>query len=116
MREINDFNEIPELFPWEPTFSKVIITLKTDSPDSDLELSNNTMSEVQYIVKAGPSAKQYFNTGDKVLIDLEKMLVQERSTEDTRDFVKRIKIDPVEYNGITYGIIEDRFIKAKYIG
>jgi hypothetical protein len=27
----------------------------------------------------------------------------------------QVKIDPIEVDGVTYAIIEDRFIKAKYL-
>ena len=116
MREINDFNEVPELFPWEPTFSKVIITLNTEKVDNDLILSENTISEVQYIIAAGPVARQYFNVGDKVIIDLERMLVRERNPDNATEILERVKVDPIEHNEVTYGIIEDRLIKAKFIG
>ncbi len=113
MRELNNFNEIPELFPWEPTFSKVIITLNTEDPNSDLILSNSTMSQEQYVVAVGPSAKQYFQVGDKVLIDLERMLVRERNPDNSMEVLERVKIDPIDHDGVTYAIIEDRLIKAK---
>lgn len=115
-REINDFNEIPEMFPWEPTFNKVIITLNKVKPDNNLVLSDNTMSEEQYVVAVGPSAKQYFNVNDRVLIDLDKMLVTEINPNDTHEKIQRVKIEPIEYNDVMYAIIDDRLIKAKYKG
>ena len=116
MRELNNLNEIPELFPWEPSFSKVVITLQTEQDDDDLILSDRIMSDKQYIVAAGPTARQYFEVGDKVIIDLKRMLVRERNPENSSEILERVEIDPIEYNGVTYGIIEDRLIKAKYIG
>jgi hypothetical protein len=51
----------------------------------------------------------------KVIIDIEKMMVNVNSeSTNAYEMVKQIKVDPYTYNGVVYGIIEDRFIKAKY--
>jgi len=114
MREIENFNEIAELFPWEPTFNKVIITVKTEEPDNNLILSDNTMSEIQHIVAVGPHTTAFFKVGDKVMIDIEKMIINERlNHNDTHETTPRIKIDLIENEGVAYAIIEDRFIKCK---
>lgn len=111
-REINNFNEIPEFFPWKPTFNKVVITLNKLEPDNKLVLSDNTMSEEQYVVASGWMAEQYVKPGDKVLLDLEKMITTKPNPHDTHEMISTIKVEPIEYEDVTYAIIEDRYIKA----
>lgn len=113
MQEINNFNEIPELFPWEPMFNKVIITLNTEKVDHNLVLSENTMSEIQNVIAVGPYV-QHIKPGDKILLDMEKMMVRENNPNDIHDYSMKVKIDPVEHEGVMYGMIEDRLIKARY--
>jgi hypothetical protein len=107
LKVIKDFNV-------EPMFSKVIITLNSLEVDGNLVLSDNTLSEEQYIVAKG-SAVRELELGQKVIIDIEKMMISVRS-ESTNAYeeVKQIKIDPLVVNGVTYAIVEDRLIKAKY--
>ena len=100
-------------FPIEPLFNKVIITLDNLEADGDLVLSDNVLSDIQHIVAVGPSVNQ-LEVGDKVIIDIEKLMVQVKvETTDAYSLQKQIKIDPIEVEGVVYAIIEDRVIKAK---
>jgi len=112
-REIKDFNEIAEVFPWEPTFNKVIITLNTVEEDDELQLSQSTMSEVQYVIAVGPYVRD-IKVNDKVLIDIKKMVKNEINPHDTHETYPVVNIDPIEHNGVTYAMISDQLIKAKY--
>ena len=104
--------EISKTFPWEPSFNKVYITLNREEFDGELVLSDNTMAEVQYIVAKGPNV-HWFEVGDEVLIDLDKMTVRERNPEDQYEEIERVKFDPV-YEGLqVYALIEDRLIKSR---
>ena len=104
---------IAQTFPLQPMFNKVIVTLNTEEVDHYLVLSDNTMSEEQYVVAYGTHVHE-IALGDKVLLDLEKMMTKERNPENQDEIITRIKIDPVIVDDVTYAIIEDRFIKAKY--
>lgn len=105
--------EMGNTFPIEPMFNKVIITLNTEESDGMLVVSDNTMSEEQYIVAKGEHVHSV-TQGQKVIIDLEKMMSKELNPENTHETISRIKIDPIFIDGITYAIIEDRYIKAKF--
>lgn len=100
-------------FPVEPIFNKVIITLNIEELDGMLVLSDNTMAEEQFIVAKGNHVTQV-EVGDKVMVDLEKLMVKEPNPNNTHEYISRIKLDPIYVNDVTYAIIEDRFIKAKY--
>jgi hypothetical protein len=106
--------EVIKDFNIEPLFSKVIITLNSLEIDGSLVLSDNTLSEEQYVVAKG-SAVRELEPGQKVIIDIEKMMVTVRS-ESTNAYeeVKQVKIDPIVVNNVVYAIIEDRLIKAKF--
>lgn len=106
--------EVSNNFPLEPMFNKVIITLNTEEADDYLELSGNEVSDVQFVVAKGEHVHS-LTVGQKVLVDLEKLMVKERNPENQDEVLTRIKIDPIFIDGVTYALIEDRFIKAKYI-
>lgn len=114
-REIENINQVAELFPWEPSFDKVVITLNTVEEDSELTLSDKTMSDVQYVVAVGPMVNQ-FKVGDKVLIDVNKLIKHNTNPHNTHETYPVINIDPIEHEGYTYTFISDKVIKAKYKG
>ena len=103
-------------FPIEPLFNKVIITLNNLEEDGELILSENVLSDKQYIVAGSFTFKDVtVSPGDEVLIDIEKMMSPVK-TENTNAYeVKmQIKIDPIEVGDNTYAIIDDRLIKGKF--
>lgn len=102
-------------FPYEPMFNKVIVTLNREIPDGNLILSDNMMSEEQFVVAVGPTAQ--VKAGQRVLLDLEKMMVSVKSADnDVYEVIKQIKIDPIEVDNTVFAIIEDRYIKCKIKG
>lgn len=107
--------DIIQTFPLEPMFNKVYITLNKEVEDGELVLSDNVLSEVQYVVSGEVEWRdKKIKPGQKVLIDIEKMMVPVRQeSRDSYETVMQVKIDPVEIDGVMYALIEDRFIKAK---
>jgi len=104
-----------EGFPEQPLGAKVIITLNRDEPDGNLVLSENVMSEVQFIVAKGAMVRDV-EVGQKVRIDIEKMMVTVGTAQyDTHEPIRQIRIDPIVVDGVMYGIIEDRLIKTKVL-
>ncbi len=101
-------------FNEEPLFNKVIITLNTEEVDGNLVLSENTMSEVQYVIAKGSSVHN-LELGQKVRIDLEKLMVAVGVTNNTHETTSQLKISPIQIGEFTCAIIEDRFIKTKFI-
>jgi hypothetical protein len=109
----NDMVKVIETFPLEVFFNKVVITTNTMEPDGDLVLSDNTMDEEQYVVAVGNHVST-LKPGDKVIVDLEKMMVKVPNPENSYEYITSIKIDPIEtINGI-FAMIDDRLIKAKF--
>lgn len=108
-----EVDNLTRSFKLEPTFNKVIVTLNTEVEDGGLVLSDNTLSEVQYIIAKGEHVKS-FELGQKVLLDLDKMMIKEPNPTNQYEMITRIKIDPIIVDGVTFAIIEDRLIKAKY--
>lgn len=96
-------------FTWKPMFNGVVITLNTEVEDGSLVLSDNIMSEEQFVVAAGYNT-QHLEEGDKITIDLEKMMVRERNPHNTDEIITRIKVKPVYFKDYTFGLIEDRTI------
>jgi len=99
-------------FPLEPMFNKVIITLNKEDEDGNLVLSDKVLSEVQFVVSAGETAR--VKAGQKVLIDIEKMMVKVAPSEhNVYEDNYQIKIDPIFVGDNMYALIEDRIIKCK---
>jgi hypothetical protein len=110
-----DVLSIVSQFPLEPMFNKVYITLNKEAADGDLILSDNVLSEIQYVVAGEIEWRdKRIAPGQKVIIDIEKMMVPVRQeSRDSYETVMQVRIDPVEIDGNMYALIEDRFIKAK---
>ena len=104
--------KLAETFPLKPRFNKIIVTLNNVEQDSKLQLSETTLSEPQYIVAIGPMVNG-LELGDRVLIDVEKMMVPVRKdTGDEINTVMQVKVDPVQVGQNTFAFLEDRLIKA----
>jgi hypothetical protein len=99
-------------FNLEPNFNKVIITLNTEELDGNLVLSDNVMSEKQFVVAKGATSR-FVEVNDEVLIDIEKMMIKEQDPNNPYEHISRIKIVPIEFDGYTFGIIDESVIKAK---
>ena len=106
---------IAKTFPVQPLFGKVIITLNNLESDGGLVLSDNILSDRQYVISKGDNVTAV-SVGQEVLIDIDKLMVAVKTeTVDAYQTQMQVKIDPIEVDGVTYAIIEDRFIKAKYL-
>lgn len=100
-------------FPLEPTFNKVYITLNNLEPDGVLTLSDNVLSESQFIVAKGPIVNT-LDVGQKVLIDIEKLMaLKGYESANQYEQVREVKLDLIEIDGNKFALIEDRMIKAK---
>lgn len=113
MARINeDLLHVIENFPIKPVFNKVLITLDKLEADGDLVLSDNILSDTQYVVSKGNFVNEV-NIGDKVIIDIEKMMKSEkREATNVYEDVKVVNIDQIEVDGRMYAFIDDRVIKA----
>jgi hypothetical protein len=111
----DDVLDVIRTFPLEPLFGKVFITLNKLEEDGGLVLSDNILNDVQYVVAGEVQWRDNkVSPGQKVLIDIEKMMVRTRA-ESTNAYeeIMQVKIDPIEVDGVMYALIEERFIKAK---
>jgi len=106
--------EFAKTFPLVPLFGKIVITLNNLGVDGGLVLSENVLSDRQYVIGIGANVLSV-NEGDEVLIDIEKLMVPVKTeTVDAYQTQMQVKIDPIEFEGYTFALIEDRFLKAKY--
>lgn len=109
-----DALEISKEWLEQPMFNKVVITLNTENSLDSLDLSDNTMSQFQYIIAKGTHCRD-IEIGDKVRLDLDKMLVKSINPNNSHEDFSSIKIDPIEFDGKIFAIIEDRLIKTRFI-
>ena len=101
-------------FPIDPLRNKVVITLNKELIEGTLDLSNGTMSEVQYVIAGEVNYRdKVVKPGQKVLLDIRGMMkVVRREVNNQYQEVEQIELDPVKINGQIFAIIDDRFIKA----
>lgn len=105
--------EIANSFPVEPLFGQVVITINKDEADGNLILSDNVMSEIQYVIAKGEHVR-HLELGQKVIINLSKLMSRERNPQNQDEILEGVKIEPLLIDGRLYAIIEDRIIKCKY--
>jgi len=108
----DDVLELIGNFPLEPLFNGVYITVNKLEADGNLILSDNVLSDIQYVVAAGEHS--VVKPGQKVLIDIEKMMVPvKQESNNVYETVMQVKVDLVEVNGDIFALVNDRVIKAK---
>lgn len=105
--------EISKEWIEQPMFNKVVITLNVESSLDSLDLSDNAMDQFQYIIAKGPNCHN-IEVGDKVRIDLEKMSEKVINPNNQHEQLTSIKLDPIEFDGKIFAIIEDRLIKTRF--
>lgn len=112
MLNSQDVQELIKDFPLQPMFGKVIITLNNLENDGQLVLSDNVLSDVQYVLAKGTAVRE-IELGQKVIIDIEKMMVPVKSeSNNAYEMQMQVKIDPIQVGENTFAIIEDRYIKC----
>ena len=117
MENNKNFNEdevirLGSILEFEPMYNDVFITLNTEVEDGSNVLSDNVMSEHQFVIAKGVTAREV-EPGQEVIIDLEKMMVTETDPNNPYEKIQRVKIRPIEISGHMFGIIDERMIKAK---
>lgn len=116
MEEIENFTmddvlDVITDFPVQPLGRKVIVTLNMEEADGQLVLSNNSLDETQFVIAVGTHVKD-FKPGNRVLLDLEKMMEYMPSPENSNERIGQIKMRPIEVNGKVYALINDNVIDA----
>lgn len=109
-----DALEVSKEWLEQPMFNKVVVTLNTENSLDGLDLSDNAMSQFQYIIAKGTHVRD-LEVGDKVRLDLEKMTERKLNPNNSHEDMSTIKLDPIEFDGNIYAIIEDRLIKTRFI-
>ena len=108
-----DALEISKEWLEQPMFNKVVITLNTEKTLDSLDLSDNAMSQFQYIIAKGPNCHN-IDVGDKVRFDLDKMMKKSLNPNNSHEDITSIQLDPIEFDGKIFAIIEDRLIKTRF--
>ena len=108
-----DALEISKEWLEQPMFNKVVITLNTENTLDSLDLSDNAMSQFQYIIAKGSHCRD-IEVGDKVRLDLDKMMKKSLNPNNSHEDITTIQLDPIEFDGKIFAIIEDRLIKTRF--
>ena len=104
--------DLVAIFNLEPNFNKVIVTLNTEEIDGNLVLSDNVIAERQYVI-AKSTTSRFVEVTDEVLLDIEKMMIKEQDPNNPHEYITRVKLTPIDFNGHMFGIIDESVIKAK---
>lgn len=108
-----DALEISKEWLEQPMFNKVVITLNTENTLDGLDLSNDAMSQFQYIIAKGSNVISV-EVGDKVRLSLDKMTSKKLNPNNSHEDITTIELDPIEFDGKIFAIIEDRLIKTRF--
>ena len=108
-----DALEISKEWLEQPMFNKVVITLNTENTLDGLDLSDNAMSQFQYIIAKGKNVTSV-EVGDKVRLSLDKMTSKKLNPNNSHEDITTIELDPIEFDGKIFAIIEDRLIKTRF--
>lgn len=109
-----DALEISREWVEQPMFNKVVITLNTEHILEGLDLSDNAMSQFQYIIAKGPNCHN-IEVGDKVRLDLDKMLKKSINPNNSHEDIATIQLDPIDFQDRVFAIIDDRVIKTRFM-
>ena len=85
-----DALEISKEWLEQPMFNKVVITLNTENTLDSLDLSDNAMSQFQYIIAKGPHCRD-IEVGDKVRLDLDKMMKKSINPNNSHEDITTIQ-------------------------
>ena len=108
-----DALEISKEWLEQPMFNKVVITLNTENALDSLDLSDNAMSQFQYIIAKGVNVISV-DVGDKVRLSLDKMTSKKVNPNNSHEDITTIELDPIEFDSKIFAIIEDRLIKTRF--
>ena len=115
---LKEVQKLIKNFPIKPHRNNMVITVNVEEADGDLVLTNGQFSETQYLIAAGNfhinrENDAFFKAGDKILLDLEKMMVFDPVDENSHERIGRIKIKPIQVDDTMFAIISDSYILAK---
>ncbi len=110
--EMDDVLDLIGKFPLQPRFNGVYITLNSIQNEGSVDFSDSALDESQYVIAVGPVVTD-IKPGNKILLDVEKMMVVTGSeSTNTYEQVKEVKLDLIQVNGDTFALVNDRVIKA----
>lgn len=107
-----ELNKVIKEFNFEPNYGKLIITTNKVEDDGKLITEESALDTIQYVVASGP--RVVYQPGDKILLNVEKLSIQQRSTIDATNVITRIDMAPFEFNNTIFGIIDENKIMGKY--
>lgn len=103
--------ELIKTFPLKPLFNGIYITSNKLEEDGNFVLSDNILSDIQYVVAAGNHST--VQPGDKVIVDLEKLMIPFKTeTNNVYETEMRLKLDLIEVQNNVFVLVNDRVIKA----
>tara|TARA_R110002124_G_scaffold281430_1_gene455725 strand:- start:87030 stop:87404 length:375 start_codon:yes stop_codon:yes gene_type:complete len=108
----DDVLELIKEFPLEPMGRRVYITTNVEEPDGNLILTNNSFDEVQFVLAVGSHVTEV-KAGQKVIIDIEKMLVYENVDDNSHEKRPIVNLKLQEVNGRYFALINDSQILSK---
>lgn len=107
--------ELIKDFPVKPYRNNLIITVNVADADGEVVLTNAQFAEEQYILALGDyfAKEGALTVGDKIILDLEKMMVFSSPDNNSHERIGRIKLKPIDVNGTMFAIISDNVILAR---
>ena len=98
-------------FPVKPRRGRLIVTVNMREDDGSLVLSDTKFDDSQYVLAVSDNITD-IKVGDKILLDVEKMMTFVQEDENSHERVGVLKLKPIEVDGIIYALIYDNVVEA----
>lgn len=113
---ISEISELIENCDFTPKRYHVLTTVNEENAFGAFEMSEDEnegqmLDPWQWVIAVGEGSE--YKPGDRVMIDVEKMSVQERDPNDTTKIIEYLKMIAVECGEDTFTIIPDSMILGK---
>lgn len=110
---IEDVKEIIKEFPLELFGNRVLVTVNSERSE-ELTVSSNVLSEEQFVIASGNMAERFVKSGDRIILDLDKLMKDKPVAHDQYQTEKVLDLNPFVIGDHTFAMINDNQIKAKY--
>jgi len=94
-----------------PSSRKVLITINEVQTENDIELVSNsemTIDDWQFVIANGKNSE--YQAGQKVYLDLTKLVKRVPNPVNTHAFIEKIDIHPFQLNDFTFALLDDSVI------
>ncbi len=108
-----ELKKVIKEFNFKPSFNRLIVTVNRLENNKGVITTEDALDSIQYVIASGESSK--FEPGEKIMLDLDRLTVVERSASDQTQTISRIKISPFIHGDMVFTSLFDNEVMGKFI-